>query len=132
MKSAKIYGLSFPRVSDLALAGANVIFNLSASNEYLGKADYRRELVKSQSARLNSAYIYNSASPGESSTDIVFSGHYHIIAENGTILSQNDRFKFQSDMIIADIDLDKLTPKDLKIKHSLILSQTKSFRKSFH
>ena len=118
----------FPPSSDLALAGANVIFNLSASNEYLGKADYRRELVKSQSARLNSAYIYSSAGPGESSTDIVFSGHC-IIAENGTILSQNDRFKFQSDMIIADIDLDKLDTERFKNKTFANSKPTKSFRK---
>lgn len=117
-----------PPSSDLALAGANVIFNLSASNEYLGKADYRRELVKNQSARLNCAYIYSSAGPGESSTDIVFSGHC-IIAENGTILNQNERFSFDSDMIISDIDLDKLNTERYKNKTFGNSKPTKSFRK---
>lgn len=117
-----------PPSSDLALAGANVIFNLSASNEYLGKADYRRELVKNQSARLNCAYIYSSAGPGESSTDIVFSGHC-IIAENGTILSQTERFSFDSDMIISDIDLDKLNTERYKNKTFGNSKPTKLFRK---
>ncbi len=104
-----------PPSSDLALNGANVILNLSASNEYLGKAEYRRDLIRNQSARLNSAYIYSSAGPGESSTDILFSGHC-IIAENGSILNESERFKFESNMIISDIDLDKLNSERIKNK----------------
>ena len=66
------------------LAGANVIFNLSASNEVLGKAEYRRELVKQQSARCLCTYVYTSAGPNESTTDVVFSGH-SLIYENGIL-----------------------------------------------
>ncbi|MCX7736868.1 MAG: NAD(+) synthase [Candidatus Kapabacteria bacterium] len=88
-------------------AGANLIFNLSASSEYLSKADYRRELVKSQSARCLSAYAYSSSGPNESSTDLVYSGHC-IIAENGYILAENERFNFNTDIIFSDIDLQKI------------------------
>ena len=90
-----------------ALAGATVLFNLSASNELLGKREYRRDLVKSQSARCLAAYVYASAGPGESSTDLVFSGHC-IIAENGAILAEAERFHFDTQIVYADIDLDRL------------------------
>lgn len=96
-----------PPSSYLAAAGASVIANPSASNEVLGKKDYREELVRQQSARCLAAYAYASAGPGESSTDLVYSGHC-LIAENGCILAQSGRFSFQSSMIIADVDLDKL------------------------
>lgn len=88
-----------------ALAGATVIANLSASDETTGKARYRSGLVSSQSARLLSAYIYADAGEGESSTDLVFAGH-NLIAENGTVLAEAERFRNQ--MIITDIDLDRL------------------------
>ena len=88
-----------------ALAGATVIANLSASDETTGKDIYRLNLVAGQSARLISGYIYADAGEGESTTDLVFSGH-NIIAENGTILKQTKRF--QNQMIIADLDLDRL------------------------
>lgn len=71
-----------------ALAGASVLVNLSASNELTGKDSYRRELVSGQSARLLAAYIYASAGEGESTQDLVFSGH-NIIAENGQILAES-------------------------------------------
>ncbi|MEM1228443.1 MAG: NAD(+) synthase [Planctomycetota bacterium] len=73
-----------------AMAGANVIANLSASNELIGKAHWRRELVRSQSGRLIAAYAYASAGPGESSSDLVFGGH-NVIAENGVVLGQSRR-----------------------------------------
>ena len=69
-----------------ALAGATVIANLSASDETVGKAEYRRALVSNQSARLLCGYLYASAGHGESTQDMVFAGH-DLIAENGTILS---------------------------------------------
>ena len=70
-----------------ALAGATVIANLSASDETVGKAEYRRALVSNQSARLLCGYLYASAGHGESTQDMVFAGH-DLIAENGTLLSE--------------------------------------------
>ncbi len=88
-----------------ALAGANVIANLSASNAVVGKDDYRRGLVTSTSARLLSAYIYASAGDGESTQDLVYSGH-NIIAENGTMLAESEQFS--TGIIYADIDVQRL------------------------
>lgn len=96
-----------PPSTNLALNGANIIVNLSASNELVGKISYRKELVQQQSARLNCAYIYSSASSGESTKDIVFGGHC-IICENGTILTESQRFSFETSTISMEIDLNKL------------------------
>ncbi len=74
------------------LAGANVLCNLSASNEIISKANYRRNLVKDQSAKCYAGYVYASAGPTESSSDLVFSGH-NLICENGTILSETNTTK---------------------------------------
>ncbi len=94
-----------PPSVNLAAAGATIIANPSASNEILGKADYRRSLVKMQSAKLSCGYVFASASDYESSSDLVFSGH-NIIAENGSILVQSQLF--ETNMIISEIDVDKL------------------------
>ena len=88
-----------------ALAGATVIVNLSASNETIGKDEYREMLVKSSSAKQIAAYIYCSAGEGESTQDLVFGGH-NMIAENGTILAQAKRFVPEN--IYADIDIHRL------------------------
>lgn len=96
-----------PPSGDLCLAGANLILNPSASNELLGKAAYRRDLIRQQSARCLTAYAYASSGPGESSTDVVFSGHC-LIVENGSTLTESERFKFDSQIVCADIDLDRL------------------------
>lgn len=88
-----------------AMASATVIANLSASDETTGKDIYRRELVKNQSARLVCGYIYADAGEGESSTDLVFSGH-NIIAENGNILVESERFSNQ--MVVSEIDLGRI------------------------
>lgn len=88
--------------ANYCLSGANIIVNLSASNETVGKSEYRRELVKSQSARCICAYLYCSAGEGESTTDLVFSGH-NIIAENGAILKESK--KFENGIIYGDVDL---------------------------
>lgn len=96
-----------PPSGELALAGANVIVNLSASNALVGKGDYRRNLVLNQSARCMSAYIYASAGVNESTTDMVFSGHL-IIAENGSLISENKRFNRNSEVIFADVDIERL------------------------
>jgi len=96
-----------PPSGDLCLAGANLILNPSASNELLGKAAYRRDLVRQQSARCLAAYAYAGAGPGESSTDVVFSGHC-LIAENGSMLAESERFKFDTQITCADLDLGRL------------------------
>lgn len=97
-----------PPSSFHSVAGANIIANLSASNELVGKADYRRNLVAGQSARCIASYIYASSGIGESSSDLLFSGHA-IIAENGAILEENKRFDIESNIIYADIDCQKLS-----------------------
>ncbi len=89
-----------------ALAGATVLVNLSASDEVTGKDTYRKNLVSGQSARLLCAYIYASAGDGESTQDVVYSGH-NIIAENGTILAESERFVNES--VYTEIDLHRLT-----------------------
>lgn len=94
-----------PPSTSHALAGATVIANLSASDETTGKDIYRRNLVSGQSARTISAYIYADAGEGESSTDLVFAAH-NMIAENGNILAEAERFK--NEIVYADIDLDRL------------------------
>lgn len=88
-----------------ALAGATVIVNLSASNETVGKDEYRELLVKSASARTIAGYIYAGAGEGESTQDLVFGGH-NIIAENGTVLTQAKRFVNQT--IYGDIDIHRI------------------------
>ena len=93
-----------PPSTGLARAGAAIILNLSASNELVGKAAYRRELVKNQSARLHCAYIYADAGEGESSTDLVFAGH-DMIAENGAVLAEN---RFKTGLTVSEIDLRRL------------------------
>ncbi len=96
-----------PPSGDMALNGATLLLNLSASNEVLGKAAYRGNLVVQQSARCLAAYAYVSAGPEESSTDLVFSGH-SLIAENGVLLAEGERFRFGGSMLLADVDLDYL------------------------
>ncbi|MEN6588149.1 MAG: NAD(+) synthase [Proteiniphilum sp.] len=96
-----------PPSSTLALQGADVLFNLSASNELVGKHRYRKSLVLQQSGRCNAAYVYSSAGCGESTTDLVFSGAC-LIAENGAMLAESKRFSLESELIIADIDIDAL------------------------
>ncbi len=93
-----------PTSSESSMQDADIIFNLSASNELVGKNKYRKSLVLQQSARCNSAYVYASAGVGESTTDLVFSGAC-IIAENGSLLAESKRFSFDSEMIISDIDV---------------------------
>ena len=93
--------------SHLALNGAHIILNPSASDETVGKSDYRRSLVAVQSAKSMCGYVYTSAGVTESTTDLVFSGH-HIIAENGTVLAENERFERESSITYAEIDYAKL------------------------
>ncbi len=94
-----------PPSCHLASCGANLIVNLSASNEFIGKSEQRRELVRMQSSRLVCAYAYASAGLGESTSDLVFSGH-NIIAEGGIVLKESQRFS--NEIIYSDIDLKKI------------------------
>lgn len=95
-----------PPSGELAIAGANIIINNSASNEVIGKSNYRLNLVSQQSARCICGYVYCSAGLTESTQDVVFSGH-SIIAENGTILSRSKKFLWE-DYLVCDIDLDRI------------------------
>ncbi|MGN1118974.1 MAG: NAD(+) synthase, partial [Oscillospiraceae bacterium] len=94
-----------PPSTALALGGATVIANLSASNETIGKDSYRRTLVSSTSARLLCGYIYASAGEGESTQDLVFSGH-NIIAENGIVLKESRLYS--TGLTLSEIDVQKL------------------------
>ncbi len=96
-----------PPSSDMALAGATLIFNLSATPEILGKHAYLRSLIKQQSARALCGYIYCSAGVGESSTDLVFTGN-GIIAENGKIIAARERFIREARLTVADIDVEHI------------------------
>ena len=96
-----------PPSNKLALLGANIIFNLSASNEVIGKKEYRRDLVKMQSAKTISGYVYCSSGVNESTADLVFSGE-SMIFENGSCLINNQRFNFESNMIFTEIDTKRL------------------------
>ncbi|HJC40618.1 MAG TPA: NAD(+) synthase [Candidatus Intestinimonas pullistercoris] len=93
-----------PPSTRLAALGATLILNLSASDEVVGKADYRRALVTGQSARLVCGYVYADAGEGESTTDLVFTGH-NLIAENGALLSER---RFASGLTISEVDVARL------------------------
>jgi NAD+ synthase (glutamine-hydrolysing) len=90
-----------------AMAGATVLANLSASNITIGKAEYRRDLCASQSGRCIAAYLYSAAGPGESTTDLAWDGHA-IIYENNDLLAESERFSAEEQIIVADIDLERL------------------------
>ena len=96
-----------PPSSELALLGANILFNLSASNEVAEKQNYRRSLVVQQSARCVAGYVYASAGIGESSTDLVFSGS-GFICENGSLLKESNRFSLENELIVSEIDVERL------------------------
>ena len=96
-----------PPSSIMAVNGANLLINLSASNELVGKNDYLKSLIEQQSARTISAYLYSSCGFGESTTDVVFAGNA-LIAENGVFLNENERFSLDSQLVISDIDIDKI------------------------
>lgn len=102
-----------PKSTELCLNGANIIANLSASNEAVTKNDYRRNIISVQSAKCFCAYVYASAGVGESSTDIVFSGAC-TIAENGGILSESERFNIDGSAARACIDVEKLNSERIR------------------
>ena len=98
---------TIPPSSYHATAGATLILNPSASNELVAKSKYRKGLVTEQSARCIAGYVYTSSGVNESTTDLVYGGH-QIIAENGVILAENERFQRKASLTIADIDCERL------------------------
>lgn len=99
--------MPIPPSSQQVLHGAEIIFNLSASNELIGKHAYRKQLIEQQSARCNVGYVYASSGHGESTTDIVFTGNA-IVAENGTVIAESERFSFEPQLTISEIDVERL------------------------
>ncbi|WP_052172645.1 NAD(+) synthase [Nocardia sp. BMG111209] len=97
-----------------ALAGATVLVNLSASNIVVGKADYRRQLCASHSARFMAAYLYSAAGHGESTTDMAWDGQA-LVCENGDILAEGERFTDHPQLVTADLDLRRLTADRLRM-----------------
>jgi NAD+ synthase (glutamine-hydrolysing) len=124
-----------PPSSYQTLAGAKILVNLSASNEVIGKAPYRRQLVASQSGRCIAGYVYASNGVSESTTDVVFGGH-GIIAENGSVLAESPRFQRDDALIVSDIDVVRLQndrQKTNSFNDSLGLLQGHEFRRiAFH
>ncbi len=96
-----------PPSSYQALSGATILLNPSASNELASKYDYRKQLISQQSSRCIAAYVYSSSGVGESTQDMVFSGH-GLIYENGTLLKESERFIKETQLIYADVDLELL------------------------
>jgi NAD+ synthase (glutamine-hydrolysing) len=96
-----------PPSSYATMAGATVVANLSASDVTIGKAEYRRQLCSSHSASTISAYLYTAAGAGESTTDLAWDGH-GLICENGTVLAETQRFADDDQLLVADVDLDRL------------------------
>jgi NAD+ synthase (glutamine-hydrolysing) len=102
-----------PPSSIAALAGATVILNLSASNITIAKDEYRHSLVANQSARCLAAYLYTAAGTGESSTDLAWDGHA-IVYENGDLVAESERFRYDSQLIVAELDLERLTQERMR------------------
>jgi NAD+ synthase (glutamine-hydrolysing) len=121
-----------PPSSFQALRGAIVLLNLSASNEVIGKAAYRRQLVVNQSGRCLAAYVYASCGVWESTTDVVFGGHC-LIAENGTLLAESRRFNREDALLVNDLDLDRLRAERLRTNSfgdaGLYLNVSREFRR---
>ena len=96
-----------PPSSQHTLHGADIIFNLSATNELIGKHQYLRQLIEQQSARCIAGYVYSSAGAGESTTDVVYSGN-GLIAENGKMIAASERFSFEAQLVVSEIDVERL------------------------
>ena len=96
-----------PPVTYLALAGADIVCNLSASDELIGKHNYLKSLLAQQSARTMAGYVYSGCGFGESTQDLVYGGNA-MVYENGKLLAQNQRFVFEPQLVVTDIDIFKL------------------------
>ncbi len=97
-----------------ALAGATVLLNLSASNVTIGKHEYRHSLVSNQSARCQAVYLYTAAGAGESTTDLAWDGHA-MVYENGTLVAESQRFQETSQLVLADLDVDRLVQERMRM-----------------
>jgi NAD+ synthase (glutamine-hydrolysing) len=120
---------TIPPSSTLTLAGADVIFNLSASNDVIGKHKYLCSILEQQSARCSSGYVYSSCGFGESTTDIVFGGNA-IIYENGTLIAKSERFSLDEQLVIGDIDIERLR-NERKVNTSFAISVSNIKDQSF-
>ena len=96
-----------PPSSQHAVHGADIIFNLSATNELIAKHHYLCQLIEQQSARCNSGYVYASSGFGESTTDVVYAGN-GLIAENGKMIASSERFLLESQLVVSEIDVERL------------------------
>lgn len=117
-----------PPSSYQAIGGATILFNLSASNEIIGKHEYRKELVRQQSARCIAGYIYTSCGIDESTTDVVFGGHA-LISEYGGVIAESQRFHNDEQLIYSEIDIEKLVNDRFKNTSFMELIPEKRFRK---
>ncbi len=102
-----------PPSSSAALAGATLILNLSASNITIGKDEYRHQLVSNQSARCLAAYLYTAAGTGESTTDLAWDGHA-MVYENGALVTESERFRYESQLLVAELDLERLSQERMR------------------
>ncbi len=121
---------AIPPSSYQAINGATLLFNLSASNEIVGKHEYRESIVKMQSAKCAAAYVYTSSGVNESSTDLVFGGHA-LICEYGLLLAQSERFSFDEQLVISDIDIERMVSERLKNSSFTHRTENYQFRKVF-
>jgi NAD+ synthase (glutamine-hydrolysing) len=112
-----------------ALAGATLLLNLSASNITIGKHEYRHSLVANQSARCLAAYLYTAAGTGESTTDLAWDGHA-MVYENGTLVAESTRFHYGSQLLLADLDLDRLTQE--RMRQNSFSQSVQYFREEIH
>jgi NAD+ synthase (glutamine-hydrolysing) len=102
-----------PPSSSAALAGATVLLNLSASNVTIGKSEYRHSLAANQSARCLAAYLYTAAGTGESTTDLAWDGQA-MVYENGSLIAESERFRYESQLLTADLDLERLSQERMR------------------
>lgn len=116
--------VNIPPSSYHTIYGANLILNLSASNEAVGKADYRRDLVKMQSSKCITSYVYSSSGEEESTTDLVYSGHC-LIAENGKLLEEDN---LSNGFIYSDIDLEKINNERPKRNSYMVNAEKRSYK----
>ena len=120
--------MPIPSSCQHAMHGAEVIFNLSASNELVGKAAFRRQLIEQHSTRISSGYVYASSGTGESTTDLVFSGSA-FIAENGWILEKTERFKQDNQLIVSEIDIERIQAKRFRNSNFENAKSNEKYRK---
>lgn len=116
-----------PPSTQLAIQGAELIFNLSSSNCVVGKHEFRRQMLAQQSNRVHCGYIYTSSGVGESTTDVVFSGSTYI-AENGKVIAEGERFQRSSSLLVSEIDIERLRT-DRQRNTNFTKDRTGSYRK---